>query len=63
MSVVEIESPEQLQNLIEGEGRLVCINFTAKWCGPCRKIAPMIEKFAASEKEKIIIAKVCIGDL
>lgn len=36
----------------------VIIDFYADWCGPCRKIAPMMEEFAKEYEGKVTIYKV-----
>jgi len=38
----------------------VMVDFTATWCGPCRMLAPIVEKLAAETEGKLKIGKVDI---
>jgi len=35
----------------------VLLDFSAMWCGPCRALAPVLERVAASYRRKAIVAK------
>lgn len=45
-------------NKIAASGKAVIIDFYATWCGPCKRLSPMLEKFGKEYKDKIKIVKI-----
>lgn len=46
MSVREVGTAEFLQLAGRTEGKLVVVQFSATWCGPCRRVSPEYEALA-----------------
>lgn len=53
--IYEVDSLDQLQDLIDTEDKLV-VKFTApSWCGPCRQYAPHFEKVAEKSADTFVV--------
>jgi thioredoxin 1 len=47
---------------ILASNKICVIDFSATWCGPCKKIAPIINELAEQYKEKVFIGKIDVDE-
>ncbi|NP_001085522.1 MGC80314 protein S homeolog [Xenopus laevis] len=60
--VRHIENLEEFQLVLkEAGGKLVVVDFTATWCGPCKMIAPVFEKLSVDNPDAVFL-KVDVDD-
>ena len=60
MAIVSV-SDQSFKSEVEGQGT-VLVDFCAPWCGPCKMIAPVLEKLDKEVGDKMKIAKVNVDD-
>jgi thioredoxin reductase (NADPH) len=60
--VIEIVSLEQFQRELKSDIPVV-VDFYATWCGPCKKISPVLESFAGQLNGKVKFLKVNVDKL
>ncbi|XP_030049603.1 thioredoxin-like [Microcaecilia unicolor] len=57
-----IETLDEFNQILKDAGdKLVVIDFTATWCGPCRNIAPFFEDLAKQNPD-VLFFKVDVDD-
>lgn len=49
------------QDVLQASGPVV-VDFGATWCGPCKKLDPIMEQLAAEYEGKVKVRKVDVGE-
>jgi thioredoxin 1 len=47
--------------LLDAE-KVVVVDFTATWCGPCRVVSPLMDQLATEYKDRVKVVKVDIDN-
>lgn len=57
-----IQSRDHFARLLENNPGLVVIKLGASWCGPCKRIKPVVDAFFASSPENVICCDIDVDE-
>jgi len=63
LMVRQVPTQEDFDKVLADAGeRAVIVDFTATWCGPCQRIAPIYEQLAAEFSSSCVFIKVDVDE-
>ena len=60
-NVIDVTKDTFRSDVIDSE-KLVVVDFWAEWCGPCKKLSPLLDEIAQEIGDDVTIAKINVDE-
>lgn len=57
MIVTKFDNRSQFEELLRSDHHGVFVQFTASWCGPCKRISPIVSSFMRDNATKLVCCR------
>ena len=61
MATIELSEPVFAETIDNNE--IVILDFWAEWCGPCKAIAPILDKISDEFSDNVLVGKVNVDEV